>query len=110
MVAVVPILRISEVDRALAWWERLGFSEEWRHRFEPGLPVFVGLHAGGQRVYLSQHEGDAPGPALVYLWVVDVDAVAADLGVEVQELPWARECEVVDPDGNRVRIATAQAV
>lgn len=107
MTTAVPILRVRDVDRSLPWWSRLGFVEEFRHVFEPGMPRFLGLQRDGCRVYLSEHEGDAPGPALVYLWVPDVDAVAAEFDVPVESMPWARDCEVVDPDGNRVRVATA---
>ena len=105
MVTAVPILRVSDVDRSLPWWSRLGFAEEFRHQFEPGFPRFVGLVREGCRVYLSEHTGDAPGPALIYLWVADVDAVAAEFDVPVEDQPWARDVEVTDPDGNRVRVA-----
>jgi hypothetical protein len=30
----------------------------------------------------------------------------AELGAEVEEAPWAREIEIRDPDGNRLRVAT----
>ncbi len=105
-VAVVPILRVADVDASLPWWGRLGFVEEFRHVFEPGLPRFVGIVRDACRIYLSEHTGDAQGPSLVYLWVPDVDVIAADLGVEVETMDWARDCEVTDPDGNRVRVAT----
>lgn len=105
-VQAVPILRVLDVDASLPWWTRLGFAEEFRHVFEPGLPRFVGVVRDGCRVYLSEHSGDASGPSLLYLWVPDVDRIAADLGAEVEQVPWARECEVTDPDGNRVRVAT----
>lgn len=107
MVSAVPILRVADVDVAVAWWARLGFSEEFRHQFEGVEPRFVGIELDGCRVYLSEHVGDASGPGLVYLWVPDVDAVAAEFGVPVEDMPWARDCEVTDPDGNRVRVATA---
>lgn len=101
-----PVLRITDLDRALVWWARLGFVEEFRHQFEPGLPWYVGIIREGSLVHLSQHTGDAAGPTLIYLWVEDVDAVAAEFGVTVQDMPWARDCEIVDPDGNRIRVAT----
>ena len=109
MTTAVPILRVSDVDRALSWWGRLGFSEEFRHQFDRGLPRFVGISRDQCRIYLSEHQGDASGPGLVYLWVPDVDAVAAEFGVPIEEMPWARDCEVIDPDGNRVRAGTAHA-
>lgn len=106
--SAIPILRIRDAERSLAWWARLGFTEEFRHQFEDGFPWYIGIKRGDSVIHLSQHEGDARGPGLVYLWVEDVDAVAAEFGVEVQDMPWARDCEVTDPDGNRVRVATAQ--
>lgn len=42
----------------------------------------------------------------MYCWVDDVDAVAAELGAEIEDQPWGREIKVIDPDGNRLRIAT----
>ena len=36
----------------------------------------------------------------------DVDAVATEFGVPVEQAPWAREVELTDPDGNRLRIGT----
>lgn len=108
MVSVVPILRITDAARSLEWWARLGFVEEFRHQFEPGFPLYIGIVLEDCRIHLSQHAGDARGPGLVYLWVADVDAVAAEFGVTVDEMPWARDCEITDPDGNRVRAATAR--
>jgi hypothetical protein len=32
---VIPILRVSDAARAVAWYERLGFIQECEHRFEP---------------------------------------------------------------------------
>jgi hypothetical protein len=36
----------------------------------------------------------------------DVDAIASEFGAAVSEQPWAREVELTDPDGNRLRIGT----
>jgi hypothetical protein len=44
---------------------------------------------------------------LAYLWVDDVDAVADEFGTLVEDNPGARDTEVVDPDGNRIRVGTA---
>jgi hypothetical protein len=89
------------------WWHRLGFTEDFRHQFEPGFPWFVGMVREHASVFLSEHAGDAAGPGLVYLWVEDVDALAKEFGAAVEDNPWARDFEVSDPDGNRVRVATA---
>jgi catechol 2,3-dioxygenase-like lactoylglutathione lyase family enzyme len=103
---VIPILRVEDAAASVGWYERLGFTKQWEHRFEPGLPAFVEVARGRVRLFLSEHQGDARPGTLVYLRVSDVDAVAAEFGVAVKEVPWAREIELCDPDGNRLRVGT----
>ncbi|MFJ4868650.1 glyoxalase superfamily protein [Streptomyces sp. NPDC088757] len=107
--AVIPVLRVRSAATAVAWYERLDFVKRWEHRFEPGFPAFVEVARGEVRLFLSEHEGDARPDTLVYLRVRDVDAVAAAFGVRVEEASWAREVELRDPDGNRIRIGTPSA-
>ncbi|MGI5466834.1 glyoxalase superfamily protein [Streptomyces sp. CA-132043] len=103
---VIPILHVTDAAAAVAWYARLGFTQEWEHRFEPGLPAFVEIARGGMRLFLSEHAGDARPDTLVYLRVRDVDAVAEAFGVSPTDAPWAREVELRDPDGNRLRVGT----
>ncbi len=106
---VVPILRVSDAAAAVEWYRRLGFEHVFEHRFEPHLPAYVGIRREGAQIHLSEHTGDARPHGLVYVWVDDVDAVAAEFGVTVDEQPWGREITLVDPDGNRLRVATPTA-
>jgi catechol 2,3-dioxygenase-like lactoylglutathione lyase family enzyme len=103
----IPVLRIADAARALAWYGRLGFVEEWTHRFEPGLPAFVSVRRGppgeGVRIFLSEHRGDAPENGLLYLRVADVAPLAAEFGVEVEDAGPRLEVSLKDPDGNRIR-------
>jgi len=46
----------------------------------------------------------------VYLLVEDVDAIANDFGVEVEDNPWGRDIVLRDPDGNRLRIGSPRPV
>ncbi len=101
---VVPILRVSDAAKAVEWYRRLGFERVFEHRFEPHLPAYVGIRREGAQIHLSEHAGDANPNGLVYIWVDDVDAVAAEFGVTVDEQPWARDVELADPDGNRLRV------
>ena len=103
---VIPILHVADAGVAATWYRRLGFVVEFEHRFEPGFPAYVGIRRDGAQIHLSEHEGDARPDTLVYVWVDDVDELAALLGATVEAAPWAREVEVVDPDGNRLRIGT----
>src|SRR5579884_1718240 len=80
------------------------------HRFEPGFPWFLCVARGGVRIYLSEHRGDASPGALLHLYVKDVDTVSAEFGIPVDEDGLAgRECHLVDPDGNRLRVATRRS-
>ena len=106
----IPVLRVTDADRASAWYGRLGFEREWEHRFEPSLPVFLSLvRDHGTRVFLSEHTGDAPPDGLLYLRVSDVGAVATEFGVAVLDQPWGSEVRLADPDGNRIRVGELRA-
>ena len=103
----IPVLRVEDAARSASWFSRLGYIQEWVHRFEPSFPAFVSLaRHGGSRLFLSEHRGDARPDTLVYIRVADVDAIALEFGVEVIEQPWAREVHLKDPDGNRLRLGT----
>jgi catechol 2,3-dioxygenase-like lactoylglutathione lyase family enzyme len=107
---VVPVLRVSDATRAVAWYGRLGFAKEWEHQFEPGFPWFVSVARGNVRLYLSEHEGDARPDTLIHLYVRDIDAVSAQFGIPVDEGGLAgREYDLVDPDGNRLRVAARRS-
>lgn len=101
---LVPILRVKDAAAAVAWYSRLGFSQEWLHRFEPGFPAFVSIARGKIGLFLSEHEGDARPDTLIYLSVSDVGAAAKEFDVEINDRSWANEIEIYDPDGNRLRI------
>ena len=107
---IIPILRVSSASASIEqFYSKLGFKQEWEHRFEPNLPAFVEISNGSMRIFLSEHTGDASPDTLLYFRVPDVDAFVANVeGVEVEDEPeiGMRGCEVKDPDGNRIRIGT----
>ena len=96
---LAPVLRVVDASAAAERYARhLGFTTEFEHRFEPGLPLYVGLVRDDARIHLSEHTGDARPGTLVYLWVPDVDSVAAACGVSViDDNPWGRDFEVTVP-------------
>lgn len=84
----IPVLRIDEVIASLPWYRRLGYEQEWQHRFEPGFPAFVSVaRDGGARLFLSEHTGDARADTLVYLRVDNLHAVAQEFDSEILEQP-----------------------
>src|SRR5262249_35179234 len=107
---VVPVLYVEDAARAVTWYQRLGFEKQWEHQFEPGFPWFVSVTRGRVRLFLSEHKGDARPNTLVMLHVNDVDAVSAEFGIPVNEYGDAgRQCDLEDPDGNRLRVAVLRS-
>jgi catechol 2,3-dioxygenase-like lactoylglutathione lyase family enzyme len=105
MMEVVPFLRVADAEAAARWYARLGFEIDWTHRFAEGLPLFVAIACDGARIFLSEHSGDARPDTLLYVYVDDIDAVAGEFGVEVDDAEYGmREVALADPDGNRLRI------
>jgi hypothetical protein len=102
---VVPILPTKDAAVAAQWYRHYGFEVRFEHRFEPHLPAYVGLSRGDAEIHLSEHAGDITTPGLVYIWVDSVDPLAAITSANVEDMPWARDFEVADPDGNRLRFA-----
>ena len=112
---VIPQLRITAAGRSLDFYVGgLGFTVDWTHQFEPGLPLFVRLTRAGQTLFLTEHTGDCEPGGAVYFVVPDVDRCFAefrDRGVSAVhppgETPWGtREMMLQDPDGNRLRFAS----
>lgn len=103
---MIPVFRVADAAKTAEWYRRLGFEIVGEHRFAPDLPVYMFLERNQVHLHLSEHSGDASPGTLVYFWVDDVDAIAAEFGVESEMQPWAREIALTDPDGNRLRVAT----
>lgn len=101
---IVPILHVKDAHKTATWYERLGFEVEGEHQFAPGLPYYLFLARGQIHLHLSEHRGDARPGSLLYFYVNEVDPVAAEFGAEITDQPWAREVQLTDPDGNRLRI------
>ena len=74
------------------------------------LSLFVSVARGNVRLYLSEHKGDARPDTLIHLYVNDIDAVSKEFGIPVDEEGLAgRECGLVDPDANRLRVASRRS-
>lgn len=115
MQTVVPQLRMTDAERSRAFYVgRLGFTVDWTHQFEPGLPLFMQLTREGQTLFLTGHAGDCQAGGAVYFWVPDADSLYDGFlarGVQpfkpIETMPWGvREFLLVDPDHNRLRFGS----
>ncbi|MFD2142637.1 glyoxalase superfamily protein [Ancylobacter oerskovii] len=107
-----PVLRIFDEGKALDFYVGfLGFTLDWEHRFEPGLPLYAQVSRAGLVLHLSGHHGDGTPGTAVFVAMEGIDAYNAELLAKqnpnmrpgVETLPWGRHMEVIDPFGNRIR-------
>ena len=61
-----PILRIFDEVKAREFYvDFLGFTVDWEHRFEEGLPLYLQISKDDCVLHLSEHHGDCcPGSAM----------------------------------------------
>ena len=115
-----PILRSFDEAKARAFYlGYLGFQVVFEHRFEPGLPLYMGIVRDGCSLHLSEHHGDATPGAAMRIAVADLDALHAELAAKdgghnrprVEAMPWGtRDMTVTDPFGNRLTFTSAISV
>jgi len=112
-----PILRIFDEAKACEFYVGfLGFSVDWDHRFEPGLPLYLQVSRGGCLLHLSEHHGDACPGAAMRIACSDIEAFHAELTAKgyaharpsLEDTPWGtRDLTVKDPFGNRLTFTSA---
>ena len=81
---LVPIFHVDNAREAAVWYERLGFAVTGEHQFEPDFPIYMFLRRGDVHLHLSEHTGDAPLKSLAYLYVDDIDTIAATFDVGIR--------------------------
>lgn len=111
--APIPILRsFDEAKTKEFYLDFLGFELVFEHRFEPDMPLYMGVRRDDCVIHLSEHFGDAVPGAGMRIPVDDVVAYAKSLtdksyrharpGVPHLQ-PWGtRDITVQDPSGNRL--------
>ena len=108
----MPYVRVKDAYASLEFYERcLGFRKVSEHRFAPGLPLCISIERGELQVLLSEHKGDGAFGIGLYCYIKDnVDEFFARCGAagvritqELEDMPWARDFGLEDPDGNILR-------
>jgi uncharacterized glyoxalase superfamily protein PhnB len=112
-----PLLRIFDEARAREFYLGfLGFSVVFEHRFEPGMPLYMGIVRDDCGLHLTEHHGDVCPGAGMRIAVSDIDALHAELSAKaykharpsINEMPWGtRDMTLTDPFGNRLTFTTA---
>jgi uncharacterized glyoxalase superfamily protein PhnB len=115
----IPILRIFDVAKAKEFYVGfLGFTVDWEHRFEDGLPLYAQISRGNLRLHLSEHHGDASPGSTVFIWMRGIADLHRELIAKkysynrpgLEEAPWdAHVMQVHDPFGNKLRFSEPNA-
>lgn len=111
-----PILRIFDEAKAKEFYVGfLGFTVDWEHRFEAGLPLYMQVSKDDCMIHLSEHHGDCSPGAAIRIETNELDGFQKELiekGYKyarpaVEEMPWGtRDMSVIDPFGNRLTFTT----
>jgi catechol 2,3-dioxygenase-like lactoylglutathione lyase family enzyme len=113
----VPVLRVMSMEVALPFYVGfLGFTLDWEHRFDDGMPVYAQVSWASAKLHLSEHYGDGSPHGVVWIPVADVNELHRRLharsdqplrpGIDV-DAPGGPTLEVIDPYGNVLRFAEA---
>ncbi len=66
---VIPVLRIFDYAKAVEFYvDWLGFTIEWSHEFEPGMPKYFEVKRDEIVFHLSEHHGDGTPGTHVFIW------------------------------------------
>jgi catechol 2,3-dioxygenase-like lactoylglutathione lyase family enzyme len=119
---IVPILNVSDIRAAIAFYTMLGFVSEFTDTAGGDEPTYASVALDGQAVHLSTLAGDSVRGGAVYLYVEDVGTLFqrfVDAGLKTPGNPdspvedgpvdqtWGmREFYVRDPDGNALRFGS----
>ncbi len=109
---VIPTLRMFDVRKAREFYfDYLGFQVDFEHRFEPGLPLFMGISRGGIQLYLSEHHGDGSPGVHIHIETAGLAEYHAELAAKgynymrpgLEKQPWgATTMTVYDPFSNHI--------
>ena len=104
---LAPVLRVSNVESAISWYQRLGFVVGFEHSRGPALQQTTAVLSRGElALILSDQDKRETSDGIVYLRVADVVTIAAEFDVPVQNSVIGPFIELKDPDGNLIRVVT----
>jgi catechol 2,3-dioxygenase-like lactoylglutathione lyase family enzyme len=105
--ALAPVLRVTDADTAIAWYQRLGFvvDTEWSSGSAFAETTAV-IRRGELALILSNREKGARADALIYLRVADLADLEKQFNLSATSFFGGRQLELHDPDGNRIRVVS----
>ena len=109
---VIPILRSFDEGKAKEFYvDWLGFEVDWKHQFEPGLPLYMQVSRGDCVLHISEHHGDGSPGVHIRIRVDELEAFHAEISAKqyknyrpgLQDQEWGtREMTVQDGASNKL--------
>lgn len=107
-----PVLRVFDEAKAKEFYiDFLGFTVEWEHRFEDGLPLYLEVSRDHVKIHLTEHHGDCCPGAAIRIETDKLIELHEELGKkdygfarpQIDDTPWGtKEMSIKDPFGNRL--------
>ena len=117
--ATIPILRAYDEAKTREFYlDWLGFSVDFEHRFEPHMPLYMGISRNGLVLHISEHHGDGVPGIRVRVNITGVRELHAEFNAKgykynrpgLEHPDWGFwELTVVDPCNNRITFAEADS-
>jgi catechol 2,3-dioxygenase-like lactoylglutathione lyase family enzyme len=106
--ALIPLLHVTDMERSIAFYERLGLEPEAFFEQE-GWLLWCRLRSDDEAELMLTFTGDPPhvheGTVALYLFVEDLDVVAGLGPVEKADPSAAQAVRLQDPDGYEILVA-----
>lgn len=109
---VIPILRSFDYEKTIEFYiDWLGFTVEWEHVYEEGMPKYMQVSGHGITLHLSEHHGDATPGARIFIectGLKEYHKILIDKKYKNNRPGICKtfydswEVEVIDPFGNRI--------
>lgn len=108
----VPIVRIFDLAKTQEFYfDFLGFSLDWEHRYGENFPVYMQVSRAGLRLHLSEHAGDATPGGNMCVYMKGIRAFHAELTAKnyrymkpgLEKSDDRLEVTVTDPFNNHIR-------
>jgi hypothetical protein len=109
----IPVFRSFSEEKSREFYlDYLGFTIDWEHRFEPGMPLYMAVTRSKFTLHLSEHHGDGTPGSSAWVPVADVRALHAELRAKRYEslrpgidphAPGGPTMDLTDPFGNTLR-------
>ena len=113
----IPVFRIFSEEKAREFYlDYLGFTVDWEHRFEPGMPLYMQISRSDLVIHLSEHHGDSTPGSAAFLEMTGIREYLDELKAkdykylrpEIGEEPWGLCFNIRDGFGNGLRFCERQ--